>query len=263
MKRPRIGVTGPDRGGTPAWWFTSLQIWLAGGWPLRIRPRKPREIDELDGLIIGGGADVDPQAYSEGEVLAEYLEQPPVQPGSPWYRRVGQWLTGLVYPLVFLLRKWLSKGKAELDKDRDRLEFYLLKEAHERELPVLGICRGAQLINVYHGGNLHTDISTFYYEAPNPRSIFPVKEVCIEVGSQLADILGVRQLEVNALHHQAIDETGQHLDVVARERNQVTQGIEHESTGDAFLLGVQWHPEFLPHLPRQRRIFEALVDAAQ
>jgi len=235
---------------------------MAGGKPLRIRPKKPRTIDELEGLIIGGGADVDPQIYGEGEVLAEYLENPPVKPGAPWHRRVGQWITGLVYPLVFLLRKWLSKEQVELDEDRDRLEFSLLKEAYQRQLPVLGICRGAQLINVYHGGNLHADISTFYYESPNPRSIFPVKEVCIKADSHLAEILGVHQLEVNALHHQAVDQTGQNLDVVAREPNKVAQGIERENGDDTFLLGVQWHPEFLPHLPRQRYIFEALVEAA-
>jgi len=56
--RPRIGVTGPDHGGTVAWWFTALAIFRAGGWPVRIRPGRPRTVDDLHGLVLGGGADV-------------------------------------------------------------------------------------------------------------------------------------------------------------------------------------------------------------
>lgn len=261
MRRPRIGITGPDTGGTAAWGFTALQVWLAGGRPLRIRPRRPRDPSRLDGLIVGGGADVDPQTYTEGQVLAEYLREPPVSSHLPWYRRMGQWVRGLMYPLVFLLRKWLSRSQVSRDEARDRLELYLLHEAQTRQLPVLGICRGAQLINVYHGGNLHEDIGSFYYEEPNPRSIFPIKEVLVKPGSRLARILGVELLEVNALHHQAVNQTGEAIDVVAQERNQVTQGIEQQA--ERFVLGVQWHPEFLPHLPRQRWLFEAMVRAAE
>ncbi len=236
---------------------------MAGGRPFRIRPHRPQLDRRPDALVLGGGADIDPQAYSEEQVLKAYLQDPPVSEQAPWYRKVAQWLQGLIYPLVFLLRKWFSRSSPALDKDRDRLELYLLGQAAQAHLPVLGICRGAQLINVYHGGTLHQDIGSFYYEEPNPRSIFPVKEIWVQPESQLAEVLGVHELAVNALHHQAVKDEGQALEVVAREKNTVAQGIEKQGDSKQFVLGVQWHPEFLPHLPRQRALFEALVDAAR
>ena len=127
-------------------------------------------------------------------------------------------------------------------------------------MPVLGICRGAQLINVYFKGTLYEDINTFYYEEPNRYSIFPVKKIYIKPGSKLAEILGVRELRVNALHHQAVKKAGEDIEIVAQEANKVVQGIE--SAAKKFVVGVQWHPEYLVQKKRQRRIFKALVEAA-
>ena len=64
-ERPIIGVTGPDAGGGAAWWFTRLAVWIAGGRAVRITPKRPRRIDGLDGLVVGGGADVDPGLYGQ------------------------------------------------------------------------------------------------------------------------------------------------------------------------------------------------------
>ena len=116
-------------------------------------------------------------------------------------------------------------------------------------------------MNVYFRGTLYQDINTFYLEEPNPSSIFPVKRVNVKHGSKLADVLGVRQLEVNALHSQAVKEPGQDIDIVAREPNDVVQGIEN--VRQEYMVGVQWHPEYLPTHKSQRRLFQTLVQHAR
>ena len=258
-KRPKIGVTGPDKGGKAAWIFTALSVWLASGWPVRITPSKPRTTKSLHALIIGGGSDIDPNAYQKENFIDEYLNQTLRDERKSFFEKIRSFFSWLLYPLVFLIRILLSRKSHRLDKERDQLEFGLLHQAVESNIPVLGICRGAQLINVYFKGTLYQDISTFYYEEPNRYSIFPVKKIYIKSGSQLADILGVRELEVNALHHQAVKKAGEDIDIVAQEANKVVQGIE--STAKKFVVGVQWHPEYLIQKKRQRRIFKALVAA--
>jgi len=125
---------------------------------------------------------------------------------------------------------------------------------------MLGICRGAQLLNRAFGGTVATDLSSFYEERPNRRSAFPAKEVELAPDSRLASILGPEPCRVNALHRHAVDRVGEELRIVARESNGVVQAIE--GAGPAWVVGVQWHPEYLPQIPRQQRLFEALVRAA-
>nr|WP_242693173.1 gamma-glutamyl-gamma-aminobutyrate hydrolase family protein [Sabulibacter ruber] len=148
-----------------------------------------------------------------------------------------------------------------MDQARDHLEFQLIDQAVKKNLPILGICRGSQLLNVYFRGTLHQDINSFYLEEPNPSSIFPVKRVSIKPGSKLAQIVGTLKLKVNALHHQAVHTPGKGLQIVAQEENQVVQAIEH--IGEQFMLGVQWHPEYLPRRKEHRSIFQALVQKAR
>ena len=260
MKRPLIGITGPDKGGRAAWLFTALSVWLAGGKPVHITPARPRTAAQLHGLIIGGGSDIDPDAYQKENFIDEYLDQTLRDERKSFFEKIGSFFSWLLYPLVFLIRILLSRKTQPLDKERDQLEFGLLHQAVEKGLPVLGICRGAQLINVYFKGTLYEDINTFYYEEPNRYSIFPVKKIYVKPDSQLAEILGVKELTVNALHHQAVEKAGNNIEIVAREPNEVVQGIE--STSKRFILGVQWHPEYLIQKKRQRRIFKALVEAA-
>ncbi len=260
-KRPRIGVTGPDRGGGPAWFFTALSVWLAGGRALRIQPSRPHSIEGLRALIIGGGADVDPKAYTQEGFINEYLKHTLDNKRRTFWQRIGRFIRWTYYPAIYLIRRLFSRGRHELDVGRDRLEFGLLDQAVKQQIPVLGICRGAQLINVYFGGTLHQSIDPFYQEEPNPVSILPVKEVHIQPESKLAAILGTPEVRVNALHRQAVQNAGKDIAIVAREPNGVVQGIE--STGYGFIVGVQWHPEYLLQASKHRRIFQALVQAAK
>jgi putative glutamine amidotransferase len=258
--RPLIGISGPDKGGGMAWFFTALNVRIAGGKPVRIRPSKPGKWKEIQGLIIGGGADIDPRSYTENDFIDKYLEQTIRDKRKSILNRFLSLFSQLYFPFIFLLRKLFSRKHGKISEERDQLEFKLLDHAVEKNIPVLGICRGGQLINVYFKGSLIEDISSFYYEEPNPYSIFPVKDIYVDTGSKLGKILGITPIKVNALHHQAVSETGEDILAVAHEKNKIIQGIEH--TRKLFILGVQWHPEYLIIQKRQRNLFRSLVEHA-
>lgn len=147
-----------------------------------------------------------------------------------------------------------------VDPERDRLEMRLLEHAMARDLPVLGICRGAQMLNVFLGGTLHTDIYEIYEKAPRLRTVLPKKTVHITKGSRLFETLRQTTCRVNSLHHQSIDKTGDGLSVVSNDEQGIVQGIENRDR--PFLLGVQWHPEFLVFQRPQQRLFRRLAEAA-
>lgn len=254
MKRPVVGVTGPNHGGLAAWLFTALAVRRAGGRALRIRPRKPVDIEQLDGLIIGGGADVSPRLY--GQQPRQQRVQLTDRGTSGWRRVLGF----ILLPLVFILRLVLTTKHGGPTPDRDRLEKQLIDQARQRRLPVLGICRGMQLINVTLGGSLHQQLVGFYEEYPAIRSVLPRKSVDIQPDSRLADLLGADRAWVNALHSQAIDRLAEGLIVSAREANGIIQAIEQADA--PWLVGVQWHPEYLPQRRRQQALFRELVREA-
>lgn len=253
--RPVIGVTGPDEGGTGAWLFTALSVRLAGGKPIRITVDSPAVIDQIDGLIIGGGADVEPLKYGQERVEKAVLAKDS--------RTIFEWILSILFfPLYWLVRYFQHTKSAAIDTERDELELKLLKDALRYKKPVLGICRGMQLINVHFNGSLHQDIRGYYTETPQVSSIFPKKRVVIKEGSKLAKILETTICNVNALHNQAINDPGDGVELVAKEKNtDITQGIEHPDYD--FVIGVQWHPEYLIQVRRQRRIFKELVKSTK
>ena len=251
--RPLIGVTGPDQGGWPAWFMTKTAIWRAGGRAKRITPRRPCSIEGLDGLIIGGGADVNPALYQE-------------EPMIPQIRREGKKTHSSIVDFVFLVALWLlrklfsSPWHVTEDHARDSLESCLIASAMERGLPILGICRGMQLLNVQFGGSLHQEIADYYEECPQLRTHLPKKKIEIEPSSRLHTILGCTLARVNSLHHQSVKRLGKGLCISALEPNGIVQAIE--SRHHPFVMGVQWHPEFLPQLKRHQRLFSELVKVA-
>lgn len=171
----------------------------------------------LDGLVLQGGADVSPASYGEA-------------PLSP---------------------EWAG------DRLRDEYEMELLQEFVEAGKPVLGICRGAQLINVAFGGTLYQDIATQLPEALAHVSDAYEKlrhALRFEPGGRLAQLYpGASGAQVTSIHHQAIRQLGRGLAVEARaEPDSVIEAIR--GTGPGFVLGVQWHPEF--HAPGDESVLD-------
>ncbi|MEC8937099.1 MAG: type 1 glutamine amidotransferase [Pseudomonadota bacterium] len=218
MSRPLIGITTSDYKSQLAWCFDWFAVWRHGGRPLRLSPSRPLP-EHLDGLIIGGGDDIQAHLYG-GEVQLD----------------------------------------VRLDPARDELELSLLNRFIPQNTPVLGICRGAQLINVHLGGTLDPDIYTTHEGLKRRRTVLPRKTVDIVGGSQLYQLLGVTWCRVNSLHHQAVNQAGKGIKIVARDRDGLVQGIESEAHD--FLIGVQWHPEWLIFNRPQQRLIRALVKAA-
>ncbi|RFA26973.1 hypothetical protein CAI21_15515 [Alkalilimnicola ehrlichii] len=255
VEKPRIGVSGPERGGAAAWLCTAAVLRWAGARPVRITPKRPCEIESLDGLVLGGGADIAPELYGEEPVPLQELR-------AAHRSRLAFVVSLLLAPLIYLLRRMLSTGMhVRGDKARDALESALIQQAFKRRLPILGICRGAQLLNVQCGGTLHQELSTFYAETPQAHSIWPYKAVNLAPDSRLASIVGDLQCRVNSLHRQAVNRLAGNFRAVAHEPNDVVQAIEHRDR--EFVIGVQWHPEYLPYRAEQRALFSHLVEQAR
>lgn len=257
-KKPMIAITGPDKGGFPAWACTWLAVKRAGGLPVRLTPSMFRDdptLPPFDGLILGGGADVDPGRYdSELQVL---LEDKPPKDRVPWIRRFLSWL---VAPILFLWRATTSLSASGVDLERDDFEQSCLDRALREDIPVLGICRGAQFINIHFGGNLIDDLSNFYGEVHHASTLLPRTPVTVEKRSYLEAVLGVSSLGVNSLHNQAVDELGDGVRVTARTDSGIVQAVELEDR--PYVMGVQWHPEYLPVSRLQQKLFQALVQEA-
>ncbi|MBS63313.1 gamma-glutamyl-gamma-aminobutyrate hydrolase family protein [Salinisphaera sp.] len=147
------------------------------------------------------------------------------------------------------------------DRARDAFELAGIKQALAENKPVLGICRGAQLINVAAGGTLYSDISKLRQATSNRVNVLSCKPIAIKRRSRLAAIFGRRRLRVNSLHHQAVLALGEGIGATARDADGFVQAIEAPKYD--FVIGVQWHPEYLCYQGSQRRLFRALVAACR
>ncbi len=206
---------------------------LAGGAPVAI----PLQLGEetlrdiflhLDGLLLAGGVDVHPSEF--GEEVAPYC--------------------------------------GDIDRARDLVELQMLRWAIDQKLPVLGICRGSQMLNVAAGGTLYQDIGAQVDHALRHEHIkgepYNRRTHHIEVAAQsrLARALGATRIDVNSLHHQSIKQVAPGFRVVARAPDGIVEGIE--SLNGHFALGVQFHPEWLiDDDARMMYLFQALVDATK
>jgi putative glutamine amidotransferase len=135
----------------------------------------------------------------------------------------------------------------EPDFKRDTMEVNLIREAINREMPIMGICRGLQILNVYHGGTLYIDLPTdldTIVKHQLPDTIIALHNVSIQPGSLLHTISNVTTGTVNSNHHQGIETLAYSLNGIAHSEDGLIESIELKNSGDyPFLLGVQWHPE--------------------
>jgi putative glutamine amidotransferase len=194
----------------------------AGGIPVALPPLGHDLIapllDRLCGVCLSGGPDIDPAGYGEDE-------------RDP---QLGQ-----------------------TEPDLDGYELAIAQLADARRMPILGVCRGAQALNVARGGTLRQHVEA---HRQTERGRITTASVRIEPGSRLARVMGVTEAEVNSFHHQAARRLGSGLRAVAWAPDDVVEGIEDEER--ELYLGVQWHAESLVDRPEHLALFRALVDAA-
>ncbi len=181
-------------------------------------------IDGCDALVLSGGVDIHPEIYG----------------GSPDYPEKGEW-----------------------KKDRDLFEIAALKTAWELGLPVLGVCRGLQLINTVLKGTLVQDLGVAGDKVHTAEAgVDKQHPVAVEGGTLLAEIAGQRDGVVNSAHHQGIGRLGEGLTVNCRATDGTIEGFEWaDAAGRSFLLAVQWHPErMFVHGFRDVYLYRAIRD---
>ena len=176
-------------------------------------------LNRLDGFLFTGGKDIPPQAYGQ-------KKDPTTQECHP--RRFAN----------------------------DRL---LAELVLQREIPVLAICMGMQLVNVVYGGTLIQDIQTDIQHTPVDPGNDSYHSIVLEKENLLHHVVGATEIEVNSAHHQAVEKLAPGLRVLARAPDGIVEAIQ--MTDREFFLGVQWHPERIVDRPEQLRLFEAFVSA--
>jgi putative glutamine amidotransferase len=244
--KPMIVVTGPNKSGFTAWLFTAFNVYLAGGIPRRVTPAEFKGVKDFDGVIIGGGSDIHPDNFKK-------------QPATPVHRPLKTKIKELLFfPMELVSR--LTSG--DYDPERDKMEQQYIDYALEYDKPILGICRGHQLINARLGGTMYTSTLPVLKENVRIRSPFPRKKVIYTKDESLiGEIAGDDPLKVNAIHSQAVAKPAEELEVTAREKSGVAQVVE--SAKSEKVLGVQWHPEYLFYMRAHRNIFNWLVRSAE
>jgi gamma-glutamyl-gamma-aminobutyrate hydrolase PuuD len=203
------------------------------------------------------------QPYVEA-LLAEGIEPVLISPGDPVPEEFqGLLLMGGSDVNPALYGEARNSSTESSDDARDALELTLIRKTLDRDLPLLAICRGLQILNVAHGGSLIQHLATADRHRIRPANRgLPAHPVEIDSGTRLACIIGEPlHLEVNSRHHQAIARLGDGLRVSAHDPQDGT--IEAVERPDKrFVIGVQWHPENMsPSDPREARLFQAFSSA--
>lgn len=240
MGKPIIGISGSriinNSGALPGYYRSYVNedyvdaVIQNGGIPYIIPFNEDPEvtaeqIKNVDALILSGGHDIDPRLYGEE----------------------SEQKIGMIWP------------------ERDRFDMRLLTGAEERQLPVLGICRGAQLINVAHGGSLYQDLSyrherTLKHNQGHTPTL-ATQTVDIIAGSYLATLFGKQEIAINSFHHQLIKNMGKDLTISAQAKDGVVEAFEN---ADASIIGVQWHPEMLhKNIAMMNKLFVDLIHKAR
>ena len=147
-----------------------------------------------------------------------------------------------------------------VDRNRDEFELALIRGALQRDMPVLGICRGIQILNVFQGGSLRNLRNEAQVAATHGIDLDSMDAHSVEIvaGSKLGELLGAGPRRVNSFHGQAVGQVGQGLDVAAQAPDGVVEAIEMPDR--RFVVGMQWHPEAPP---QQMAVFEAFLEAAK
>lgn len=229
LQQAQTGVWDVRASFLPAIYFEG--VGMAGGISVLLPPQpvdddiSERLLDGLDGLIITGGRDVDPSTY-----------------GAERHPTTDEPVTD--------------------SRTRDALEFTLLRAALRRRLPVLGICRGAQVLNVALGGTLHQHLPDVVGHTRHQQgnAIFTTSSIATVPGSRVAALVGP-DTEAQCYHHQAIDRLGDGLVVSASDADGVIEAVEIDPAQhpDRWVVAVQWHPE---ERLDDLRLFAGLVGAA-
>ena len=232
--RPRIGVLPLYNSEKQTLWINPLYfggVEQAGGLPILLSLSEDPALWEeycqsFDGFVFTGGQDVDPQLYGQ-EKIPQCSYQAPL---------------------------------------RDNQEFYMLRRLRALDKPVLGICRGIQVMNTALGGTLYQDLPTqrpspVIHSQQKPYDI-PHHQVAIVPGSRIHQITGLTHISVNSMHHQAVWEVAPGFDVTAVAEDGLTEAIE--SRDARFFVGVQWHPEHMwQDYASGRSIWSAFVNACK
>ncbi len=225
----------------PLWDDEKQSIWMLPGYmngireagaipvilPLASEPKDALAVfEQCDGLLMTGGHDVSPSLYQE--------------------------------------QRGMNCGAS--CEERDLLETALYTNALEQDKPVLGICRGIQLINVLQGGTLYQDLPTEYASGIEHHMKPPYTNVAhfveLTEGTPLYELLSTKRLGVNSYHHQAVKTLGSDLETMAKSEDGLVEAVRHGKK--KFVWAVQWHPEFDFHVNESsRKIFKAFVAACE
>lgn len=205
----------------------SKAVQRAGGIPILLPPMQldvSAILERVDGVILTGGGDIEPECYG-----------------------------GVAHPTIY-----------GTDRDRDTAELNLAHHLLKLDKPILGICRGLEILNVACGGSLIAHIPDVFGETilhrverltPSSHLVDIFPDTC------LGRILGESSVQVVSWHHQAVSHAPEGWRVCAKAPDGLIEALEHET--HPWAIALQWHPEMSPHDPLQQRIFTAFIQAAQ